>query len=111
MHHTPLIATVVVGLVLAFGLGLLAHRFKISPLVGYLLAGVAMGPFTPGYVADLDPSQREALVKTGLLDTVGEDRVVWRDPVLGAAAAEASRRGQAWISGHHTRSDQPPPPV
>jgi CPA2 family monovalent cation:H+ antiporter-2 len=52
MHHTPLIATVVVGLVLAFGLGLLAHRFKISPLVGYLLAGVAMGPFTPGYVAD-----------------------------------------------------------
>jgi SulP family sulfate permease len=55
-------------------------------------------------LADLDPSQREALVKTGLLDTIGEDRVVWRDPVLGAAAAEAARRGQAWISAHHDDS-------
>lgn len=51
-HHTPLIATIVVGLVLAFVLGALAHRLKASPLVGYLLAGVLMGPFTPGYVAD-----------------------------------------------------------
>ena len=53
MHHnTPLISTVVVGLVLAFVLGALAQRVRISPLVGYLLAGVVMGPFTPGYVAD-----------------------------------------------------------
>jgi CPA2 family monovalent cation:H+ antiporter-2 len=51
-HHTPLIATIVAGLTLAFALGALAQRFKISPLVGYLLAGVAVGPFTPGYVAD-----------------------------------------------------------
>ena len=48
----PLIATIVIGLVLAFVLGALAHRLKASPLVGYLLAGVLMGPFTPGYVAD-----------------------------------------------------------
>jgi CPA2 family monovalent cation:H+ antiporter-2 len=51
-HNTPLISTVVVGLVLAFILGTLAHRIRISPLVGYLVAGVLMGPFTPGYVAD-----------------------------------------------------------
>ena len=51
-HNTPLISTIVVGLVLAFILGALAQRFRISPLVGYLLAGVLMGPFTPGYVAD-----------------------------------------------------------
>jgi CPA2 family monovalent cation:H+ antiporter-2 len=51
-EHTPLISTIVVGLVLAFALGALAHRVRISPLVGYLLAGVLMGPFTPGYVAD-----------------------------------------------------------
>lgn len=51
-HHSPLISIIVVGLVLAFALGALAHRFRISPLVGYLLAGVAVGPFTPGYVAD-----------------------------------------------------------
>jgi monovalent cation:H+ antiporter-2, CPA2 family len=42
----------VVGLVLAFVFGALAHRFRVSPLVGYLLAGVAVGPFTPGFVAD-----------------------------------------------------------
>jgi CPA2 family monovalent cation:H+ antiporter-2 len=51
-HETPLIATIVVGLSLAFGLGTIAHRLRISPIVGYLLAGVAVGPFTPGFVAD-----------------------------------------------------------
>ena len=53
MHHTtPLITTIVGGLVLAFFLGMLAHKLRISPLVGYLLAGVLAGPFTPGFVAD-----------------------------------------------------------
>ena len=51
-EHSPLVSTIVVGLVLAFGFGALAHRLKISPLVGYLLAGVVIGPFTPGFVAD-----------------------------------------------------------
>ena len=53
MHHTtPLITTIVGGLVLAFLLGMLANRLRISPLVGYLVAGVVAGPFTPGFVAD-----------------------------------------------------------
>ncbi|PKH21401.1 Kef family K(+) transporter [Enterobacterales bacterium CwR94] len=53
MHHTtPLITTIVGGLVLAFLLGMVANRLRISPLVGYLLAGVLAGPFTPGFVAD-----------------------------------------------------------
>jgi monovalent cation:H+ antiporter-2, CPA2 family len=51
-HHTPLISTIVVGLVLAFLLGAIANRLRASPLVGYLLAGVLVGPFTPGFVAD-----------------------------------------------------------
>jgi len=51
-HDTPLIATIVAGLGLAFVFGTIAQRLKIPPLVGYLLAGVAVGPFTPGYVAD-----------------------------------------------------------
>ena len=67
VHHTPLIATIVVGLVLAFGLGALAHRLKISPLVGYLLAGVLMGPFTPGYVADQDLANQLAEIGVILL--------------------------------------------
>ncbi|QJW57213.1 Putative cation/proton antiporter YbaL [Serratia plymuthica] len=49
MHNsTPLITTIVGGLVLAFLLGMLANRLRISPLVGYLAAGVLAGPFTPG---------------------------------------------------------------
>ncbi|EQB30590.1 YbaL family putative K(+) efflux transporter [Sphingobium ummariense] len=51
-HHTPLIGTIVAGLVVAFILGAAAHRLKLSPLVGYLLAGIVVGPFTPGFVAD-----------------------------------------------------------
>ena len=51
-HQTSLIALLCVGFVLAFVLGLLAQRLKLSPLVGYLLAGVLAGPFTPGFVAD-----------------------------------------------------------
>lgn len=53
-HHTPLIATIVGGIVLAFLFGTLAHRLKMPPLIGYLIAGIVMGPFTPGFVGDLD---------------------------------------------------------
>ena len=51
-HNTPLISTIVVALALAWAFGWLAHRLKVPPLVGYLLAGIAIGPFTPGFVAD-----------------------------------------------------------
>ena len=52
LETSPRIAVIVVGLALAFVLGTLAQRLKLPPLVGYLLAGVAVGPFTPGFVAD-----------------------------------------------------------
>ncbi|WP_045757787.1 YbaL family putative K(+) efflux transporter [Xanthomonas albilineans] len=51
-HDTSLIDIIAVGLGLAFLLGTLAHRLKLSPLVGYLLAGICVGPFTPGFVAN-----------------------------------------------------------
>jgi CPA2 family monovalent cation:H+ antiporter-2 len=51
-HETPLIATIVAGLGLAFIFGALANRFRVPPLVGYLVAGVLVGPNTPGFVAD-----------------------------------------------------------
>jgi len=53
-HDTPLIATIAAGFVLAFLFGMLAHRLRLSPLVGYLAAGVLVGPFTPGFVADAE---------------------------------------------------------
>ena len=53
MHHaTPLISTIVGGIVLAFVLGALAGRLRLPPLIGYLCAGVVVGPHTPGYTAD-----------------------------------------------------------
>lgn len=53
-HDTPLIATIVAGLSLAFLLGLLAQRLRLPMIAGYLMAGIILGPFTPGYVADQD---------------------------------------------------------
>lgn len=66
-HHSPLIATIVVSLVLAFILGALANRLRISPLVGYLLAGVLVGPNTPGFVADQALAQELAEIGVILL--------------------------------------------
>jgi CPA2 family monovalent cation:H+ antiporter-2 len=50
--QTPLIAMIAAGLMLAYVFGLLAHRLRVQPLVGYLVAGVVVGPFTPGFTAD-----------------------------------------------------------
>ncbi|WP_295556365.1 YbaL family putative K(+) efflux transporter [uncultured Hyphomicrobium sp.] len=67
MHQTPLIATIVTGLALAFVFGALAHRLRVSPLVGYLIAGIAIGPFTPGYVADQELANELAEIGVILL--------------------------------------------
>src|SRR3954468_2639022 len=49
---SPLIGVLVIGLGLAFVLGTVAQRLRLPPLVGYLLAGVVVGPFSPGLVID-----------------------------------------------------------
>ena len=51
MAH-PLISTIVIALALAWVFGALAHRLRLPPLIGYLIAGVLIGPATPGFVAD-----------------------------------------------------------
>jgi len=51
-HYTPLIATIVAGFTVSFIMGAIAMRLRVSPIAGYLLAGVLVGPFTPGFVAD-----------------------------------------------------------
>ncbi len=67
MHHTSLIATIVAGLGLAFVFGAVANRLKLPVLVGYLLAGVLVGPFTPGYVADQELAPQLAEIGVILL--------------------------------------------
>jgi CPA2 family monovalent cation:H+ antiporter-2 len=52
MDHMDLILTLTGGLTAALVLGYVTHRIGLSPIVGYLLAGVAVGPNTPGFVAD-----------------------------------------------------------
>ncbi|CZG10334.1 cation:proton antiporter domain-containing protein [Legionella pneumophila] len=68
MHHSlPLITTISMGFALALILGLIAARLKIPPLVGYLLAGVAIGPYTPGLMADIRIAQELAEIGVMLL--------------------------------------------
>ena len=66
-HDTPLLATLAAALLAAWVLGLLAQRLRFSPIVGYLLAGVAIGPHTPGFVADLQIASQLAEVGVVLL--------------------------------------------
>ncbi len=58
LHETALIATIAAGIGLAFVLALIATRFKLPPLVGYILAGVVIGPSTPGFIADVGLAQQ-----------------------------------------------------
>jgi CPA2 family monovalent cation:H+ antiporter-2 len=109
-HNTPLIATLAIGLGLAFVFGVLAHRLKISPLVGYLLAGVAVGPFTPGIVADQDMANQLAeigvillMFAVGLHFSLKDLMAVWRVAVPGSlgrlAGATLMGIGLAWMFG------------
>jgi len=67
MHDTPLITTLVAGFAWAFIAGLIAQRLKISPIVGYLFAGIMVGPFTPGIVSDVTLSTELAEIGVILL--------------------------------------------
>jgi CPA2 family monovalent cation:H+ antiporter-2 len=66
-HEATLISTIAIGFVLAFAFGYLADRLRLPPLVGYLLAGVLIGPHTPGFVADAALSGQLAEVGVILL--------------------------------------------
>ncbi len=112
-HHTPLITMIVVGLVLAFALGALAHRFRISPLVGYLLAGVLVGPFTPGFVADQGMAQELAEIGVILLmfgvglhfsleDLLSVRAIAIPGAIVQIATATLLGMGMAWWLGWPT---------
>ncbi len=54
MHEVPLLINIVAALVVAFIGGIIARRIGLPTIVGYLLAGIVIGPFTPGFVGDTD---------------------------------------------------------
>ena len=66
-HDTPLIAIIAIGLSMACVLGLVAHRFRLPLIAGYLMAGVIIGPFTPGFVANQDLANELAEIGVILL--------------------------------------------
>ena len=65
MTQAPLISMLVVGIGLAFIFGTLANRLRLSPIAGYLMAGVAVGPFTPGFIGD--PAIAQQLADVGVI--------------------------------------------
>lgn len=67
MHDISLITTIALALSAALIFGLLAKRFGLSPIVGYLIAGVLIGPYTPGVVGDVKLAQQLAEVGVILL--------------------------------------------
>ena len=66
-HDVALISTIAAGLGFSLLGGFVAVRLHLSPIVGYLLAGVAVGPFTPGFVADLHLAEQLAEIGVILL--------------------------------------------
>lgn len=66
-HDVSLISTIAAGLGLALILGFICARLKMPPLVGYLLAGVMIGPYTPGFVADIQLASQLAEIGVMLL--------------------------------------------
>jgi CPA2 family monovalent cation:H+ antiporter-2 len=66
-HDSKLIALIAMGFVLALAFGFLGSRLRLPPLLGYLLAGIAIGPFTPGFVADQELASQLAEIGVILL--------------------------------------------
>lgn len=59
-HHLTIVVILTVGSILAAILGYFTERLRLSPILGYLLAGYFIGPFSPGFVADLGISEQLA---------------------------------------------------
>src|SRR3954470_7555007 len=67
MHALPLITTIAAAFTTAWVLGLITQRLRLSPIVGYLLAGIVIGPHTPGFVGDVHLATQLAEVGVILL--------------------------------------------
>jgi CPA2 family monovalent cation:H+ antiporter-2 len=105
MHEVTLISTIAAGFGLALVLGYLAHRLGAPPLVGYLVAGILVGPATPGYVADLELTGQLAeigvmlmMFGVGLHFSIRDLMAVQRIAVPGAIVQIAAASGLAALT-------------
>lgn len=110
LHNTPLITTIASALGLALLLGFVAARLKLPALLGYLVAGVLIGPFTPGFVADSNMAAELAEIGVMLLmfgvglhfslnDLLEVRKIALPGAVLQIAVATALGGGLAWYWG------------
>jgi len=107
MHSIDLILTLAGGLGAALVFGFATHRIGLSPIVGYLIAGLLVGPYTPGFVADRHMAEQLAEVGiillmfgVGMQFHVEELVAVWRVAVPGAIAQSAVATGLGLLVAH-----------
>ena len=105
-HADSLILTLVGGFVLAFVFGMLANRLKLSPLVGYLVAGIVVGPHTAGFVADTELAPQLAeigvillMFGVGLHFSPADLMKVRKVAIPGALFQIAAATGLGWALG------------
>src|SRR5215471_8947479 len=109
-HSIPLITTLAAGFGLALVLGFVAARLKLPALVGYLLAGIMIGPYTPGFVADVKMAGELAEIGVMLLmfgvglhfslaELMSVRKIALPGAVLQIAVATAMGAGAAWAWG------------
>lgn len=112
MHETALIATLTAAFALALLGGMVTARAGLSPLPGYLLAGVAMGPFTPGFVGDASLASQLAEIGVVLLmfdvgmhfalrDLLAVRRFVLPGALIVAAACTSGGFALAYLPGYY----------
>lgn len=106
-HEVTLITTIAAGLGLALVLGFIAARVKLPPLIGYLVAGIIVGPYTPGFVADSAIAMQLAeigvmllMFGVGLHFSMGDLLSVKRVALPGAVVQMAVATGLGAVVGH-----------
>ncbi len=109
-HNVSLISTIATGFGLALIFGYIASRMRVPPLVGYLLAGIVIGPATPGFVADMDLAGQLSEIGVMLLmlgvglhfslaDLLAVRRIAIPGAILQIAVATALGMGTAMLWG------------
>ena len=107
MHNIDLILTLSGGFAAALIFGYITHRAGLSPIIGYLLAGIVVGPYTPGFVADAGLAEQLAeigvillMFGVGLQFHVREFLEVWRVAVPGAVLQSLTATALAAVAMH-----------
>lgn len=103
VQDLPLVSTIAVGFTAAFVCGFIASKFKLSPIVGYLIAGILIGPFTPGIVADTHIAEQLSelgilllMFGVGLHFSIKDLLSVWRIALPGAIAQIGAATLMGW---------------